>query len=618
MRQIQSKRRYSVGRRRGATCETLEPRQLLATYTYNVPQNLGYTSAYLIPRLTPGEVEVRLNSPTGTLGTTFTGNNGTGMYVIDCGSIAGFVFVDRVPAAFKPTDDGDDDNGIRVQGGSGGTLRIEAGDDDTLIRITESTSTSATIEVDDESDNVANSRFGYGVNKLIIQTSPDTGSGTAIRVATDEPQIIGQPPIPDLPGLSAATDLRIDCLGAGDSVFLGGTENASVDATIHIGTENTTVSLEQNHAFANPPHADGTTSATIDFHANLNGNLGSGSQLLIGNFGNGASCTATLAQAPGTSSHDMVLGTVDMTSFGGEGDPATLIVSDEATIGEIFADDDTVVSIEAPLTVSNASGMSGTFTSDGSTTFTGTSDPSTIYNFNLSDPVPETSAEVSLLAGADVTVRTSSEIGALSIAGTGKLTLEAVNQPASDNLVPRVLVVNSLNLGSSPTGVLDLTDGALIIDYDSSSPSSTIRQWLDSGHDNDGTWDGLGINSSRGSQDRIDYLASEIDYITGLGHSEASDIPGLTSFGGVTVDSTMVLVRYTYYGDADLSGAVDVADLGRLATHWQEEGEWPEGDFNYDDEIDVADLGLIATNWQKGRSNPSSQSFEDAWDEVNG
>ena len=120
------------------TCEALEARQLLTAYTYTVPTATPpHTAVYLQPTGTAGQVRVRLDSPTGTIGTTFT--NTTGMDIIDCGSLTNFLFVDQVPAASKPTSDANGDNGIKVQGGSGGTLRIEPDTADQLVRLTAST-----------------------------------------------------------------------------------------------------------------------------------------------------------------------------------------------------------------------------------------------------------------------------------------------------------------------------------------------------------------------------------------------------------------------------------------------------------------------------------------------
>ena len=51
---------------------------------------------------------------------------------------------------------------------------------------------------------------------------------------------------------------------------------------------------------------------------------------------------------------------------------------------------------------------------------------------------------------------------------------------------------------------------------------------------------------------------------------------------------------------------MDVADLGILATNWQQTGRtFGEGDFNYDGSVDVADLGILATNWQGSLPMPS-------------
>jgi hypothetical protein len=74
-----------------------------------------------------------------------------------------------------------------------------------------------------------------------------------------------------------------------------------------------------------------------------------------------------------------------------------------------------------------------------------------------------------------------------------------------------------------------------------------------------------------------------------------------------------ITVAYTYYGDANLDGQVDVTDLGALATNWQTSNVWAGGDFNYDNFVDVSDLGALATNWQLGVGNPlGSGSLEAA------
>src|SRR5581483_9499381 len=77
-----------------------------------------------------------------------------------------------------------------------------------------------------------------------------------------------------------------------------------------------------------------------------------------------------------------------------------------------------------------------------------------------------------------------------------------------------------------------------------------------------------------------------------------------STFGGLPVDPTSLLIKYTYAGDANLDGQVDVTDLGALATNWQTSAPWTGGDFNYDGVVDVTDLGILATNWQAGVGSP--------------
>jgi hypothetical protein len=71
-------------------------------------------------------------------------------------------------------------------------------------------------------------------------------------------------------------------------------------------------------------------------------------------------------------------------------------------------------------------------------------------------------------------------------------------------------------------------------------------------------------------------------------------------FFGQSVDQTSILVRYTWLGDANLDRSVDVADLGILASNWQQSPRvFSQGDFNYDGVVDISDLGMLATSWQK-------------------
>lgn len=57
---------------------------------------------------------------------------------------------------------------------------------------------------------------------------------------------------------------------------------------------------------------------------------------------------------------------------------------------------------------------------------------------------------------------------------------------------------------------------------------------------------------------------------------------------------------FVFGGDANHDRAVDVTDLGLLASNWQGTGKtFSQADFNYDGRVDVTDLGILATKWQQ-------------------
>jgi autotransporter-associated beta strand protein len=137
--------------------------------------------------------------------------------------------------------------------------------------------------------------------------------------------------------------------------------------------------------------------------------------------------------------------------------------------------------------------------------------------------------------------------------------------------------VTALSIDSNAR--LDLTDNDLVIDYGVSSPAATVRQMLQDGR----------------------LFSSLADSTFRLGYRD-NNIPAniVSTFSGLPVDASSLLIKYTYAGDTNLDGAVDVTDLGNLATGWNHASLWYTGDFNYDGITNVADLKLLAANWQLG------------------
>src|SRR6185369_7855522 len=64
-----------------------------------------------------------------------------------------------------------------------------------------------------------------------------------------------------------------------------------------------------------------------------------------------------------------------------------------------------------------------------------------------------------------------------------------------------------------------------------------------------------------------------------------------------TVDDSAVLVRFTYGGDANLDGLINVDDYGRIDLNIPLGSTgWFNGDFNDDGTINVDDYGIIDFN----------------------
>lgn len=187
----------------------------------------------------------------------------------------------------------------------------------------------------------------------------------------------------------------------------------------------------------------------------------------------------------------------------------------------------------------------------------------------------------------------------LTLNASQHLTSLYVSQGASANLaagagfgVVAPGLIRTGDLTVEDGGTIDLSNGALIVDYSTTSPLAALRTLLQTGYAGGG-WNGTGIRSSTAAGSPLG---------DALGNAEASAVFGSfpASFFGESVDSSTALVRYTLYGDADLTGTTDIDDFGRLAASFNGAGEWSSGDFNYSGIVDIDDFGLLAANFNQG------------------
>ncbi len=186
-----------------------------------------------------------------------------------------------------------------------------------------------------------------------------------------------------------------------------------------------------------------------------------------------------------------------------------------------------------------------------------------------------------------------------AVVANGALRIDA--HPA--NLASRV---SSLTLAAGVS--LDLNE-ALVVDYTGASPESTLRNLLLTGYSL-GTWTGPGIRSSTAAASGLT-----------IGHANAADLFSSfpATYGGVTIDSTTIIVALTIAGDANLDRTVDFTDLLSLAQNYNSPGQWSDGDFNYSQFVEFNDLLLLAQNYGASALNANErailgESFASDWE----
>jgi hypothetical protein len=227
--------------------------------------------------------------------------------------------------------------------------------------------------------------------------------------------------------------------------------------------------------------------------------------------------------------------------------------------------------------VSGTGGISepdaGSVTLNGSTTYSGTTNVGSgaVLNFGNSS--------------SGILIR---NIGAVSVAGT--LNLAAPSSHANRT----VLAIPGLSLAGVTgawTGKVDLSANDMTVQGVGATGFATILDQVKQGFNN-GNWQGSGgITSSAAAADPRHTTALAV---VPNDNGTNTSTPITTTFDGVTVGDSDVLVKYTYYGDTNLDGVVDGTDYGRIDNGYlMNLTGWYNGDFNYDGVINGSDYTLI-------------------------
>ena len=178
--------------------------------------------------------------------------------------------------------------------------------------------------------------------------------------------------------------------------------------------------------------------------------------------------------------------------------------------------------------------------------------------------------------------------GPLSISSHGQVSLSSGGGKVLRSTSISIDVVNT----TSYQGGVDLSDNAMIVDYTGNSPLASISSMIRNGTYASGVI--TGITSSTA-------VANVSSHKTALGYGEASTL-GVSSFKGQSVDSTSVLIAYTWLGDANLDGKVNALDFNMLASNFGKtpgSDVWTQGDFNSDGKVDTQDFAFLSTNFNQ-------------------
>ncbi len=196
-----------------------------------------------------------------------------------------------------------------------------------------------------------------------------------------------------------------------------------------------------------------------------------------------------------------------------------------------------------------------------------------------------------------------------SIAGSGTTSILSGTMNVSNGLVQNALnvsnnakleialnsatsKVSALNLNTS--GTIQLHNSDLAIDYNgSSSPYAAVVDYVKSGLVLLGG-NGTGIASSEvDNQTVAGTMLAVVD--NAIVDGAITTLSGFTDF---SADS--VLVKYTWFGDSNLDGAVDGSDYALIDTGFTSGGAltgWVFGDYDYNGLVDGSDYALIDTGF---------------------
>jgi PEP-CTERM motif len=178
--------------------------------------------------------------------------------------------------------------------------------------------------------------------------------------------------------------------------------------------------------------------------------------------------------------------------------------------------------------------------------------------------------------------------GSLAVNG-GKVSLPAASHTVS-TLGALTVANDGGSLGSRTySAKIDVGSSDIIVRNGSLSNLTDMARAAQSNNGGD-LFGGNGLTSSVAAAD----ASGNLRYAVGVIQNSIDGSTIYDTFGGVAVSGTDVLVKFTYFGDADLNGLVDDTDFFLTNNGYLNSlSGWLNGDFDYSGAVDDTDFFLL-------------------------
>ncbi len=193
--------------------------------------------------------------------------------------------------------------------------------------------------------------------------------------------------------------------------------------------------------------------------------------------------------------------------------------------------------------------------------------------------------------GSVLNVGATQYLASLTLSNSAQASINSVGTAASWTIKTDALSIDG-------TSLLNLNNNNLIVNRNNMSLSQVEAQIKAGQGSGLYAWDGThGITSSAAKANVYTALGVR-DMSVGL----ATEVTPPTSIEGIPVDSSSIIVKYTWYGDLNLDGKVTYDDYSLFIYDYEHQNgltmEWATGDLNGDGHITYDDYTLLISGFE--------------------